>query len=36
MRKFQFTDLYGIAALGAFCGPVQVGELSSPTKGLHI
>ena len=36
MRKFPFTDLYGLAEVGAFCGPVLVGGLSPPTKGLHI
>ena len=34
MRKFSFTDLYGIAVRGAFCGPVAVGAFSALTEVL--
>ena len=36
LRKFPFTDLYGIAVRRAFCGPGPVSGLSAPTPGLHF
>ena len=36
MRKFPFTELYGVVVHGGICGPVLVGGLSAPTQGLHF
>ena len=36
MRKFPFTELYGVAVHGAFCGPLQIGGLSAPTQRLNF
>ena len=34
--QVSIPDLFSVAVREAFCGPVQVGGLSPPTKSLHI